>query len=511
MNRGSIPGYYFDEEKKKYFKIQPNHKAPANAKYSKSNATREQKESKRRRIEDHKRQVLHSQTVVRSRLQDDPLIGGTGLLREHGSLPYSTFAGQQGLAVTQGLGGSVVCRINFPGMDRALFDIHHFRGHTATTVAHDNYASICIYQRYQKQTIKESIVTEQLSRSAVLAFDERPVSTCTTVIAETPFIVGCSSGFETATLWYTNVIDADAQSFSWGVPSLITDCAMNQKTHDYAFSGASLVAVRSVLDQTKECGFRLPQNVEGSAVEWIDANIVAFGSSRSVYGKKQKVTRDHALMLWDIRVNPDKGANGTAPRLASRRRITGIERPDDSGNNVVVTTNHSIDLHDLRNLRKDQPVLSFDHQSEGMKTYTSTYNGDLLAAIDERQHVKVYSLRSGKLLRTLANQRSGLMRNVRWFEDEHNSPSLQACCGDAVQIWGFSAHSIAQAAQRSTDVFPLSFDSSGLSFFDCTFGFTHSSSAFVYYLSMNNYRSLDLPFPSIKRQYSTDTHLCGRP
>jgi hypothetical protein len=27
------------------------------------------------------------------------------------------------------------------------------------------------------------------------------------------------------------------------------------------------------------------------------------------------------------------------------------------------------------------------------------------------------------------------MRNVRWFEGQKSSPSLQACCGDTVQTW----------------------------------------------------------------------------
>lgn len=30
-----IPGFYFDEEKQKYFKIQPNHVAPKGSRYSK--------------------------------------------------------------------------------------------------------------------------------------------------------------------------------------------------------------------------------------------------------------------------------------------------------------------------------------------------------------------------------------------------------------------------------------------------------------------------------------------
>lgn len=45
-----LPGFYFDEEKKKYFKIQPNHIAPSNAKYSSSNVKHEQHLAKKQKV-----------------------------------------------------------------------------------------------------------------------------------------------------------------------------------------------------------------------------------------------------------------------------------------------------------------------------------------------------------------------------------------------------------------------------------------------------------------------------
>ncbi|KAE9966643.1 hypothetical protein EG328_008790 [Venturia inaequalis] len=41
MNRGNIPGYYFDEEKKKYFKITKTQYAPEGAKYGYDNYKKE--------------------------------------------------------------------------------------------------------------------------------------------------------------------------------------------------------------------------------------------------------------------------------------------------------------------------------------------------------------------------------------------------------------------------------------------------------------------------------------
>jgi len=44
MPAAAIPGFYYDEAKKKYFKILPNHVAPTGAKYSVEAAKREEEE-----------------------------------------------------------------------------------------------------------------------------------------------------------------------------------------------------------------------------------------------------------------------------------------------------------------------------------------------------------------------------------------------------------------------------------------------------------------------------------
>jgi hypothetical protein len=433
MNRGNIPGYYFDEEKKKYFKIQANHKAPADAKYSKSNATRERNESKRRKVEVRQQRVLRSQTVTRSRLLDNPLIGGSGLLREQAGHLFSTIARNQSSAIAQSLKGSGVYQFTGNNENRVLCDVHQFRNHVAFTVNSGICTAIHRYEHPEGEPFSPTYKVRDATW--LFALDEHLVATCSTTISGTPYILACSSGPETAKIFYSTVDVADARSAVWKVPDVVNSCKINQTTKDIAFAGSRLVAVRNILDNSKLCWITLPVNVESAGVEWVTENTVAFGSSKSVYGKRQKVTREHAVMLWDIRVNSNKSADSTSLRLSSAWRVTGIERPDDSGNNLVVTTNHSIKLHDLRVLRKDQPLLSFDHQSEGMETYTSTYNNDMLAAVDERQRVQLYSLRSGTRLNTLVNQHSGLLRNVRWFENRYGSPSLQACCGNTVQTW----------------------------------------------------------------------------
>jgi hypothetical protein len=52
MERGKIPGYYFDEEKKKYFKITADHIIPdRNANYSQGSIDLERRKNKRQKTE----------------------------------------------------------------------------------------------------------------------------------------------------------------------------------------------------------------------------------------------------------------------------------------------------------------------------------------------------------------------------------------------------------------------------------------------------------------------------
>ena len=81
-----IPGFYYDYEKQKYFKVQPNHVAaqgPA-SRYSKAAVKREavdQREQKRRKTFEQRKGKT---TIKRSQVLNDPLAGGCGVTRELG-------------------------------------------------------------------------------------------------------------------------------------------------------------------------------------------------------------------------------------------------------------------------------------------------------------------------------------------------------------------------------------------------------------------------------------------
>ncbi|CRK10870.1 hypothetical protein BN1723_009198 [Verticillium longisporum] len=71
----SLPGYYYDEVKKKYFKIEKSHSAPASAAWSAANVKRRKIESEHTAAE-HARAERTKRNVKRARALREPLLGG---------------------------------------------------------------------------------------------------------------------------------------------------------------------------------------------------------------------------------------------------------------------------------------------------------------------------------------------------------------------------------------------------------------------------------------------------
>lgn len=76
--------YYFDEEKKKYFKIQANHLVPQGAKYAKESVKKEKRSTKKRKIENERQARREKETIKQAPALKSAAIGGIGLEREHG-------------------------------------------------------------------------------------------------------------------------------------------------------------------------------------------------------------------------------------------------------------------------------------------------------------------------------------------------------------------------------------------------------------------------------------------
>lgn len=80
----NIPGFHYDETKKKYFKILPNHVAPEGSKYSIASLQKEAEEgAARKRVKTYEEKTI-KQRFQRSRVLTHSLIGEVGLCREGG-------------------------------------------------------------------------------------------------------------------------------------------------------------------------------------------------------------------------------------------------------------------------------------------------------------------------------------------------------------------------------------------------------------------------------------------
>ncbi|EGY22512.1 hypothetical protein VD0002_g3977 [Verticillium dahliae] len=71
----SLPGYYYDEVKKKYFKIEKSHSAPASAAWSAANVKRRKLENEHTAAK-HARSERTKRNVKRARALREPLLGG---------------------------------------------------------------------------------------------------------------------------------------------------------------------------------------------------------------------------------------------------------------------------------------------------------------------------------------------------------------------------------------------------------------------------------------------------
>lgn len=138
MASPEIPGFYYDEAKKKYFKILPNHVAPQGSHYSKD-AVRKEAESKLLQKKADKSNLRRQQTRVQhSQILEHPFGGRISLQREFGVLNAlmrdNTMSWALGLRkkdrfstgfplscfVRDDATGSLVCATSFNGRDAVM-------------------------------------------------------------------------------------------------------------------------------------------------------------------------------------------------------------------------------------------------------------------------------------------------------------------------------------------------------------------------------------------------------
>nr|POE53351.1 hypothetical protein CFP56_28573 [Quercus suber] len=472
MNLGNIPGFYYDEVKKKYFQIRAHHVVPKDAQYSRSNVKREQRQTKRRKKDREQQQVRRRQTVTHPRALEHAAIGGIGVLREHGTQRLAELRTGYDRFLLSQLQSSYMwpgdCGL-FRDADTQLQDLH-FSRHTQNALmafrqgdgrSFSHYSprlplgtNSCVYpsdhwtssqssapSATHGEAFFSSIASTSLSWSASHAAEG------ILVCAQTPHRLG--------NIYLSYVRDEGPHM----MPSAAIRLCLGRKTNYLWASafrdGADVAAVSGsedifIINHEGNVVHRLRIPSESRAVAWLDHNLLLYGQHTLTEGTDQRETsfsskpfrpppRDanttRGLMLWDLRTS------GRALRFHRPAPITGLLAPPGShGLHVLAATNHEIALFDTR--VPTLPLLSFSHTHQGPQCPLTTHPslGHLVAAVDRDNGVQIYSSRTAKAVTTLAppdGVRGPLIRGLKWYEDLDDAGELLiGCQGSRVVRWG---------------------------------------------------------------------------
>ncbi|KAK0938703.1 hypothetical protein LTR29_009671 [Friedmanniomyces endolithicus] len=429
MNLGQIPGYYYDAEKKKYFKVQANHVAPVNAKHASSNVGREQRKAKKQKVEDHRRGKQLEQTVHRSRIAHHALLAGTSLTREAGSdLSSGTVLEQRDSAFAHQLRPD---RITIPSITdentTSVLDVQPLsNGNVGLAVSRSGRRGCSI--------LKAPWPPEEdwVSRTQpIIAFTSGLVSLhMISEFSDTlPYVVAISQEPKSP----GNVYIGDRPSvrrysslsylFALGGPeSSLWSSALHSSKELLAISGTDNVFIA---DLTKgDIVDRITSKNDNRDVAWLTGNTVAYGH--------------YDVSLWDIR------SSGTATQFPRRKTpITGIRSPNKHGVQLLVSDNKYLEIYDTR--MGKSPLLSFAHVHQGPQLQFTVHDDtQLVTAVDVDNDIQTYSLRSGRPLGALRQPSGGqktLYTKLRWLDAEavlgDKEMVLQACQGNSVVRWSW--------------------------------------------------------------------------
>ncbi|KAK1062429.1 hypothetical protein LTR74_010268 [Friedmanniomyces endolithicus] len=403
MNLGQIPGYYYDSEKKKYFKILANHVAPVNAKHAASNVGREQRKAKKHKVEDRRREKQLQQTVHRSRVAHHPLLAGTSLTREVGSDMSST-------AVLEPRNAAFVNQLR---PDRV--HIPADAGRSTSSILDLQPLSDARWplgERWASE-IRDLVSLHMVSEDSdtlptMVAVTQEPKSPGNLFIGDRP---SAHREFSRSNL------------FTLGGPeSSLWSSSLSSSKELLAISGTDNVFIADL--KKGDVVHRISSKNDNRDVAWLNGHTVAYGH--------------HDVCLWDIR------SSGTATRFHRRKApITGIRSPNKHGVQLLVSDNRHLEVYDTR--MGKTPLLTFAHTHQGPQLHFTVHDDtQLVTAVDVDNEIQTFSLRSGRLLGALRQPSGGqkaLYTKLRWLDAEgvlgDKEMVLQACQGNSVVRWSW--------------------------------------------------------------------------
>jgi hypothetical protein len=432
MNLGNIPGYYWDEEKKKYFKITADHAVESRQKYTKSNVRHEKQVAKRRKIERRDEEKRQAQTIKRSRLLSIPEYAGVGLHREIGGrssildsmhaddafvsqLRYQdVFASEIDIPILNAHPCPLSDRTLVTRIDANVSYIYSSPGdisHTSSTQRHDATGVPNIWPHVALRGLA-------MSTSVWPAHDPQKLLVCGSGAFENA-IIASIGGPDRVTQPDINLRIGDDETIFW-------DGAISSAGDTAAIAGSDGVFHLSMDDG--QILARLQGAASSRSLSWLNPTTIAAGSGKTA-------------LLWDTRTH------GSSSRFDCKHTITGVRSvPSSSGTQLLLSTNFGLSLHDTRmspapsSSQVSRSLLHFPIVHEEPQLVFDVSTRDLVALSrknGKRDEVSVLSLRTGREVKTL--QSPGGVRKrptqLAWREDERGVEFLQTCIGERIGKW----------------------------------------------------------------------------
>ncbi|MCJ1462331.1 hypothetical protein MMC07_000931 [Pseudocyphellaria aurata] len=377
-----LPGYYFDEEKRKYFKILPNHQAPQGAKYSREalkTAAKKQRKKQPPRVADMSSPIRPSAILVHS------LGGALCLRREQGVYP---------LHVRESIFNAWAI-----GLERRIY-IQGQRHIFNFAIDHGTGAFLMIYDDDGLNSLNVQLPHTAYRDGCSLL--STPVPFLNSInITLSRVAIATYNTFNATNLVLTHLSDED--SFSAYIRSR-SGHMPNRGQHTYSFAQQSFATAarpdatstvliaggshRTYVIKAQEAGWSLDheQNQSATSVDWLDQHTFLTGD------------RSGAIRLYDIR------NQGTSLRIKFPGAINHVKK---LGEQTIVAAGmeNNLRTYDLRST----PAVEMDELSRPHMEFMTYRNWDchtlsssvdvqdnLIAATTDEGQVQLFNANTGR-------------------------------------------------------------------------------------------------------------------
>ncbi|OJZ92488.1 hypothetical protein ASPFODRAFT_262558 [Aspergillus luchuensis CBS 106.47] len=467
MNR-EIPGFYYDPEKKKYFKIQANHKATPGSQYTQDTVKRKRVDQEKRQRKIHLTKRATKEKIKRASFLSNPLLGvqreigselvSSSIRQEQRSVIYASQLRRNqlhqfepwpdeytikhvlrnkrsGILIASGhRGGESSVSVCFPDcdqdkwtynrtMERVLFKEPYRL--SSVSLSHTGY----LLATMDSGPAGDSFLAPRMLPDPDEGGDYRwPTSFYHPIRLRTSSSLWCSSACPTGEMPLFAVGTSDGLYTLEGFGSY---WALSKKSFPN-----DILTGKPILHRRVDSSHAIV-----TSVEWLSSDVIAAG------------LKDSAIFLHDLR------SGGSATRLQHPHAVTKMRRVDPY--RIVVAGINSLQMYDIRypanGLQRNpqpnkkhhtstKPYLTFaDYSPEGIPDFDISLELGLLASASDERKIQLFSLRTGSQVSSpLSGYQYANPISSVCFEPGDGSlhgpqtPSLLVCAQATVDEWIWS-------------------------------------------------------------------------